>query len=214
MSGCLTLTLRLAAVALLVLGGFIAWSYRHEIKRQIHSWTAETAPPSAVGRAQPDLVSPARARMDSLLRARKDSVVLSAAEVASLVAAATAEVLPGAVDSLEVRLDTDDVEIRGRVDTRRIPMSLGPLGGMVREREYVEAGGRLTYRRSGIAEVEIERVRVRGLPVPKTLADQLLRRFTGSAEGGVIEVPIPRSVTGLRVSPSGVTLYGISAGTR
>lgn len=208
MSGCLALPLRLAAVALLVLGGFIAWSYRHEIKRQIHSWTAESAPPSASGRARPDLVAPARLRMDSLLRARKDSVVLSAAELASLVASATAEVLPGAVDSVEVRLDADDVEIRGRVDTRRIPVSLGPLGGMMRDHEFVEAGGRLIYRRSGIAEVQVERVRVRGVPVPMTLAEGMLRRFTRSAPGGVIEVPIPRSVTGLRVSPSGLTLYG------
>jgi hypothetical protein len=214
MSGCLALPLRLAALALLVLGGFIAWSYRHEIKRQIHAWTAETTPPSATGRAESDLVAPARMRMDSLLRARKDSVVLSAAELASLVAAATAETLPGAVDSVEVRLDADDLEIRGRIDTRRIPVSLGPLGGMVREHEFVEAGGRLIYRRAGIAEVEIERVRVRGVPVPKTLVDQMLRRFTGSAAGGVIEVPIPRSVTGLRVSPTGLTLYGSSAGAR
>ena len=208
MSGCLALPLRLAAVALLVLGGFIAWSYRREIKRQIHSWTADAAPPSATGRAQPGLVNSAQRRLDSLLRGRKDSVVLSAAELASLVAGAAARFVPGALDSVEVRLDADDVEVRGRIDTHRIPVSLGPLGGVVRDHENVEAGGRLIYRRSGIAEVEVERVRIRGVPVPTSLADEMLRRFTGSASGAAIEVPIPTSVTGIRVSSAGLTLYG------
>lgn len=211
MSGCLALPLRLAAVALLVLGGFIAWSYRREIKRQIHAWTADAEPPSATGRAQPGLVNPAQLRLDSLLRARKDSVVLSAAELASLVAAAAAQFVPGALDSVEVRLDSDDVEVRGRIDTHRIPVSLGPLAGMVRDHENVEAGGRLIYRRSGIAEVQVERVRIRGVPVPRSLADDMLRRFTGSASGSVIEVPIPPSVTGIRVSSAGLTLYGSSS---
>jgi hypothetical protein len=211
MSGCLALPLRLAAVALLVLGGFIAWSYRREIRRQIHSWTADAEPPSATGRAQPGLANAAQLRLDSLLRARKDSVVLSAAELASLVAAAAAQFVPGALDSVEVRLDADDVEVHGRIDTRRIPVSLGPLGGMVRDHENVEAGGRLIYRRSGIAEVQVERVRIRGVPVPRSLADEMLRRFTGSASGSVIEVPIPPSVTGIRVSSGGLTLYGSSS---
>ncbi len=211
MSGCLTLPFRLAALLLLVLLGFAAWSYRREIRRHIHAWTEEPGALPSRGAAEPGRAAAALRRLDSLERAGKDSVVLTASDVASVVALLTSRLMPDAVDSIEVELGPDDLELRARVDTRRIPVSLGPAGGILRPHERVEAGGPMLFRKSGLAEWRVERVRVRGLPVPGDLVDALFRRLGGGTAGGVIAVTLPRAADGLRITPRGLTLYGAPA---
>ena len=213
MRGCLTLPFRLALLALVVLGGFVAWSYRREIRRQVHQWTADATPAGASsGTADPARAGEVRRRIESLGRAGADSVLLRPADLATLAAGLAAGVAPGALDSLEIRLDHDDVEVRAVVDTRQVPVSLGPLAGMVKDREYLEAGGRIVFRRSGSAEWQLDRVRVRGLPIPRELFGRVLARFSAGAGDGVIGFVIPRWVSGIRVTPTGVTLYGSGRG--
>lgn len=208
MSGCLTLPFRLALLLLVLLGGFVAWSYRRDIKRQIHDWTAEPGTVASSGTASPGGATEVRRRIESLKGGGIDSVVVSAADLAGVVAGLAEQMAPRAVDSVEVRLGDDDVEVRALVDTRQVPVSLGPLAGMVKDREYVEAGGRLVFRRTGVAEWQVERVRVRGLPIPQELFGRVLQRFSAGGGNGVIGFAIPRSVSGLRVTPTGVTVYG------
>lgn len=211
MRGCLSLPFRLLSLALLVLAGYVAWTYRAEIRRQIHRWTAETpapAPaPAASARSRAAEAKAALQRIDAL-RAGADSVVLGPDDLASLAAQLAARMVPGALDSVEVRLERDDIEIRARLDTHKVPVSLGPLTTVVRDHEYVEAGGRLMFRRAGLAEWEVDRVRVRGLPVPMSLLKDQLRRFAPGAATSTVPVTLPSSVSGLRVTPDGVTLYG------
>jgi hypothetical protein len=204
----LALPFRLLFLAVLVLAGFAAWSYRREIKRQIHEWTADSGPPEVVGRAEVGSLANVRRRLDSLARRRADSVLLSASDVAGSVETIANRLVPGSIDSVTVRLDREDIDLRGRVDTRTVPVSLGPVRGVVRDHEFVEAGGRLVYRKPGIAEWQVERVRVRGVPVPRELAERLLRSFGATAELGALTVPLPPAVTGLRVTAAGIVMYG------
>lgn len=211
MRGCLSLPFRLLGLALLVLAGYAAWTYRAELRRQIHRWTADAPPPApnaGKGSAHPVEARAVLQRVDALRTAAADSVVLSAADLAALAAELASKVVPQALDSVEVRLDRDDVEIRARVDTHKVPVSLGALSTVMRDHEYIEVGGRLMFRRAGVAEWEVERVRVRGLPVPKSLVTQQIRRFAPGAGNGTIPVNLPAGVTGLRVTPDGLTLYG------
>ena len=212
MRGCLSLPFRLLALLLLVLLGYVAWSYRDEIRRKVHEWTADSGPVPERGMAVRGAAAPAARRIDDLLSSRADSVVLSAAEVASLLDSLASLVAPGAVDSIEVMLDRDDLAVRARVDTRAVPVSLGAIGSVVRDHEFVDAGGRIVFRQTGRAEWQLERVRVRGIPIPGEVVQGLIRRFSGAAEGNMIGFNLPRTVSGLRVSPSGVTLYGTGAG--
>ena len=214
MSGCLSLPFRLAALLLLVLLGFAAWSYRREIRRQIHAWTEEPEAPPSRGRSEPGGAVAALRRIDSLARGGRDSVVLTAADVAGIVSALTSRALPGGLDSVEAELGRDDLELHALVDARNLPVSLGPVAGMIREREHVEAGGTLLFRRNGLAEWRVERARVRGIPLPREVVDALFRRLTGNATGGLIAVRLPPAVHGLRISPAGLTLYGPPAADR
>ncbi|HEU5218729.1 MAG TPA: hypothetical protein VFU23_08715 [Gemmatimonadales bacterium] len=207
MRGCLSLPFRLLGLALLILAGYVAWSYRREIRHQIHEWTAEGPAPQPAGRGPAPDAREVLRRLDGL-RAGADSVVLSAADLASVAVELAGRAVPGAVDSVEVRLDSDEIEVRARVDTHKVPVSLGPLSGVVRDHEYVEAGGRVVFRRPGLAEWDVERVRVRGLPLPKQFIDDQIRRFAPRINSSAIPIALPPSVTGLRVMRDGLTIYG------
>lgn len=211
MKGCLTLPFRLLGLLILILLGYLAWTYRADIRRQVHEWTADAADSSARGVAVRGGAGPAARRVEALLGSRTDSVTLSAEEVASLVDSLARIVAPGSIDSVRVTLADDDLSVRARVDTRSIPVSLGALGTMLRDRETIDAGGRVVFRQSGRAEWHLDRVRVRGIPVPGEVVERMIRRFDGSAQGNAIGFEIPATVRGLRVGPGGVTLYGAGA---
>jgi hypothetical protein len=209
MKGCLTLPFRVLALALAVLGGYVAWTHRDAIRRRLHQWTAPGAPSSPSAERSPApgsvaLAASADAKLAALGKGR-DSVLLSAEELASLIGRVAADSLPGALDSLSVRLAQDDIEVRARVDTRRVPLSFGPLSGVLRDHESVEGGGRLLFRRRGLAEWEVTRARVRGIPLPRDVLGRLLRSFHGSE--AVVPVLLPPQVGGLRVSQRGLVLY-------
>ncbi len=205
MRGCLTLPFRLAALVVLIAAGFLVWSYRREIRRQIHQWTSERDTVSAVGQGDPDRAPSVRRRMQSLRPGSRDSVVLTARDVAALLAEAANREVPGTLDSIEVRLDDDDVALRALVDTRRL--ELGAIRRMVRDHEWVDAGGAAVFRRASVGEWRVERARLRGIPLPGNLVEGAVNRISGGA-GGRVEVPLPATVGGLRVSRRGVVLYG------
>lgn len=205
MRGCLTLPFRLLLLALLVAAAILAWTYRDEIRRRIHGWTAEPRATTAEGRAED--ANPAQARRKvAQLGAGRDSTILTAAEVAALISSEANARVPRAVDSIRVSLGHDEVLVRGLADTR--PLKPGLAAMVLRDREWVDAAGRLTYRRSGMAEWEITRVRVRGIPVPRSVVENYLRQLSGSAPPRVVELPLPGQVTGLRTGATGVVLYG------
>lgn len=196
----------------LVVIGYVGWSYRKEIKRVVHQWTADDAPASASGTTGAGQAEPAARRIEALLNSEADSVLLSATDVASLLDSLATVVAPGAVDSITVTLDQDDLGVRARIDTRAVPVSLGAIGSVVRDHEFLEAGGRVIFRQTGRAEWHLERVRVRGIPLPQEVVQRLARRFAGPDAGNVLGFSIPRTVNGLRVAPQGITLYGTGAG--
>ncbi len=210
MKGCLTLPFRILLLLVFAAGLVLAWNYRDEIRRKIHQWTADDTVRESEGRADPSLVPAVRRRVEELRTGRRDTLVLSAAEVASLVAAEVGRQVPGAMDSVEVRLGQDEVGVQGLIDTRRVKTPLGPAAPLLRDWERIEAAGRLTFRRAGTAEWEVERIRVRGLPVPRSLMTGMLRQLAGEGEaaGAVARIPLPAHLGGLRVTPVGLVLYG------
>jgi len=205
--GCLTLPLRLLALLVVAAGVFVAWTYRAELRRWIHSRTADPAP-AAEGWADVGLVPELRARLRELERSRRDTIVLSAAEVASLVAGEVNARFPGVADSIQVRLGRDDIELGARVATEKVKLPLGPAIPLVRAHERVNARGRLTFRRAGLAEWQVEAVRLRGLPIPHSLVEGLIRQLSGTGAGGVAEIRLPGWIGGLRAGPGGLVVYG------
>jgi len=208
MSGCLSLPFRVLGVLLLLAGGALLWVYRRDVKRVVHEWTRPPVTAEAVGRADPGRVEAVRRRVDSLGLPGMDSVVLSPADIGSVLALLSERAAPGAVDSIVVRLDRDDLEVSAAVDTRRLPLPAGQIPGVLRDRERLTLGGPALLRRAGQAEWQVNRVRLRGIPIPAGVVDGLLRRLSERARDRTVVFPLPARITGLRVTPAGVTLYG------
>jgi hypothetical protein len=212
MKGCLTLPFRLLFLALLIVGGYLAWTHRRELQERIHRWTAGGGTSDSLAIGDPAGASAALAKLGSL-NGRADSVLLAPGDLANLLAAASEGLVPGALDSVRVGAGRDALELRGRVDTRRLPLSFGPLSGIVRDHENVEAGGELLFRHAGLAEWRITSARVRGIPIPRDVLTRLLARY-GANDAGVVPVLLPPAVGGLRVSSAGLVLYGRAAGAK
>lgn len=207
MKGCLSLPFRLLALALLALAGYLAWINRAELRRRVHQWTADSADSTAataVGIGEPGRAPAVHQRLLGLAGQGLDSVVLSARDLADLLAEAALARAPGAADSIRVELGRGEVTLGARVDTRRVP--LGPLGGVLRDHERVEARGRVAFLRPGLGEWELIRARVRGIPLPAE-ALRLLGGTFGGRDLQRFEVPLPGAVGGLRVSPAGFVIY-------
>jgi len=202
MRGCLSLPFRLLSLVVLAALLLLGYTYHDEIRRWVHAWTA--APASAEGTVDPGALDESRRKLGRLGVGR-DSVVLTATEVATLLAGEANDRLPHSADSLTVRLGHDEIDVRVLVDPR--PLGVGPILPVLRDREWVEAGGRVMYRRPGVAEWDITRARLRGIPIPRAVISRLLRRLAGTPDG-TAEIPLPPAVTGLRTEPRGLVLYG------
>jgi hypothetical protein len=212
MRGCLSLPFRLLFLVILLLGGYVAWLHRREIMDRVHHWTARPGSSDSVVVGKASGAQAAHRKL-AALSGGSDSILLEPRELADLLAAAAGQFVPGALDSIQVRLERDAVELQARLDTRRVPLSFGPLSGIIRDHENIEAGGELLFRHAGLAEWRITSARVRGVPLPRDVLGRLLGRFGGS-DNSVVPVPLPPSVGGLRIAPAGLVLYGRAPGTR
>jgi hypothetical protein len=212
MMGCLAAPFRILAFLLVVAGLAVGWWYREDILRFGRRQLGMAEPSSPVGRPDAASLRSGQGRIDSLVRVRADSIVLSPAELASLIAAELARGPGGAPDSLTVELGDREVTVRARVATAPIPAAIRDLlGSALGERETVEVGGRLGLRRLGLGEFEVNRVRVKGFPVPRHLVQRMVDRYVPRTEEGVILFPVPDDFSGIRITPRGVTLYGRGA---
>jgi hypothetical protein len=66
--------------------------------------------------------------------------------------------------------------------------------------------------RPGTAEWDLDRVIVRGLPLPSDVVSRILSRVTGRAGDGRLRIAMPEQVQGFRVRPEGVAIYRSRAG--
>jgi hypothetical protein len=211
----LTLPFRLLGFAILAGLIWLGWNYRTDVRRFVHRVTADpTAPSSPVGAPAPPPVNQVAARnratrrLDSLQRHRADSIVLPSAELEAMLIAPLTEQTGGAVDRLRIELGDGEVEVSGRVDPSALPKgTAGPLAEWIPGRETVTAKGPVSLRRVGVGEWRLTDVKVRGLPLPRAVWSRLLPASAGSAEG-TVTVPLEAWITGIRVTPDGVVLYG------
>lgn len=210
MRGCLSLPFRLLSLAIFAALCYLGWTYRDDLRRKIHQLTADKNAPAApaAAPARPVSAAPVLRRLNAVLNGQTDSASFTGPEIAVVAQHLVDSTVSGSVDSITTSLGADEVSVKGRVDTRKLPISPGVLSGVIRDHETVEAGGRLLYRRSGLLEWEVQKIRIRGLPVPLTLVDRLLARFGAEPGGHVIAVPVPQTVSGLRVTRDALVIYG------
>jgi hypothetical protein len=214
--GCLTAPFKvlgcLGLLALLVIG----WLYRDRVLREgrqllgrIEAPAAPGAPAAPRGRPGTRALASAQAKIDSLNGWHADSVVLTPAEVASLMGAGLAPAFRQELDSLQVELLDDEVRVRARLRTARLPRELvGPLAAVLQPHEPVEATGPLRVVGPGAGEWAVRSFQIRDFPVPASAVRTLVSRALGDSTRGTVPWKVPAGVRAVRIRPAGAILYG------
>lgn len=216
MNGCLKGLVKLGCL-IAVLGALaLAWWFREPILRTGARWFGRSqALPSvadtAVGAPTPAATASGKSKLDSLgaaARSAPDSVVLSPNEMASLIGAGIDWSVRKTFDSLRVELFEGSLAIHARLDTRALPPgALGPLAGLVGEREPIRLGGTLAIARPGTAIFTIREMSLRGFAFPTPAVKSIARQMAGASEDGAIPLKVDPSVAEIVIHATGVVLY-------
>jgi hypothetical protein len=208
--GCLLAPFRALGCLIIIVGVVGAWLYRDRMM-ELGGRLLRGDPPASVSSGRPgtQALAAAKARADSVRRGKADSVVLNASETASLIGAGLAPAVRSQLDSLQVTLRDARIEVGAALATGRLPRNVvGPLGIALRDREPVRASGPLAVVKPGVGEWTIDRMVVRGVPLPADAVPAVLERLFAEPGRRSIELTLPAGVQGVRVSPAGLVLYG------
>ena len=145
---------------------------------------------------------------------------LTASEVASYVFQTVARTIPASADSAEAAVIGDALYVRAVLPMREIAGSgvLGPLAGLMNDRERLQLGGSFHVIRPGLSEFEVREVKLRDFKVPSGAIPRLLQQISrGNRPEGVaanaLAVTTPRSLADVRIANGHVTLYKATGGT-
>jgi hypothetical protein len=139
---------------------------------------------------------------------------LSGGDVASYVYQALSKQLPPSADSVEAAVIGDRLYIRASVRLQDLggSSSLGPLAGMLGEREQMQFGGTFHIVRPQLAEYQVKDIKVRDLSLPQGIIPRVLRQNErGSRPEGLspdgLPLVVPKYLGDVRIANGRVTLY-------
>ncbi len=216
----------LRRLVLLVVIGVVAWVTRDRWLPLVRGAQAERPSTAArdSARAAADTgwttvtFSAAERGRTALTRLRRPDgpayVRIAPAAFAGLVLDTLGARLPASADSLAVRVEGRELQVRmsvrlGDLGGQRV---LGPLAGMLGDRERLLLGGTVEGGAPGVAVLRLARVTVGDFAVPGPVVPRLveaLRRGDAGArpEPGTLALTLPDGVGDVRVAEGMVTLY-------
>lgn len=216
MNGCLKGLLRLFVFALLLVGVAAAYWYRQPIGRAFDRIVGrrdtalpKVSPDSGIGAPTPAALASAQRKLATLAARRgPDSVVLTPNEMASLVGNGIDWSVRKTFDSLRIELQEGSIAVNARLDTKLIPQdALGPLRGLLAEREPIRIAGPLRIARRGVARWTVQSIALRGFPFPAPAVKALARQTAGADTTGSVLLQVDPAVADLAIHPAGVVLY-------
>ena len=139
---------------------------------------------------------------------------LSGGDVASYMFQSLSKQLPPSADSIQAAVIGDRLYIRASVRLQDLGGTtvLGPLAGMLSEREQMQFGGTFHVIRPQLAEYEVKDIKIRELSIPSSMIPRVLRQTErGSRPEGLSEdglpIVVPRYLGDVRIGSGRVTLY-------
>lgn len=216
--GCFARLGCLVMLALLAIGG---WLTRDQWLPKLTGRTSTTA--SAASGWQPlsvDAGSRGKRKIDELSSPSGPVFTnLTASEVASYVFQTVARTIPASADSAEAAVIGDALYVRAVLPVREIAGTgvLGPLGGLLNDRERLTLGGSFRVIRPGLSEFTVREIKLRDIKVPTGAIPRLLRQISrGNRPEGVapnaLAVTTPRSLADVRIANGQVTVYKTTGG--
>jgi hypothetical protein len=141
------------------------------------------------------------------------AVTVGAADLGAYVYQELARQLPPSADSVEAMAVGDRLHVRASVRLQELGGRdvLGPLAGMLGDRERLQLAGNLRVIRPGLGELVVREIHVGQLRIPSALIPRLLRqasrreRPAGVSEGGV-PLRLPEYIGEVRVAGGDVMI--------
>lgn len=209
--GCLVVLLIVACVAY-----FTRDTWMRFVPGRSGRSTADTI--SATPTWQPvtaDGATRARRALEQLRSPRGPAYVnIAPGDLGSYIFQELAKSLPQSADSVETAAFGDKLYVRANVSTTELKAGLGPLAGLLGERERIQMGGTLHIIRPGIAELQIQDMKIGNVALPQALIPRLVRQISRGvrppelAPDG-IPLQTPEYIGDVRVSNGKVTLYRV-----
>jgi hypothetical protein len=210
--GCLVLIIALVAL----------WYWYARVERPAATTTVlttTTSGSSANSGWQPLTAADAeRGRLAVEALARRSGPVfanLSPAEAASYIFLVVAKQLPPSARNAEASIVGDRLYVRSEVDLKDFGGSgqLGALGMLLGSRDSVLLGGTIHMLKPGLAEFQVQEVKLGKLQVPKALIPRLITQMThgknkalGISESSLPMV-MPAYISDVRIANGKITLY-------
>ena len=212
--GCLSRIGCLALVLLLAVGGWLT--------RDRWLWRLTGRPVASTGPVWEPLTPEGADRAKRALGRLSQSsgavyANVSGGDIASYVFQQLSKQLPPSADSVEAAVIGDRLYIRASVRMQELggASALGPLAGMMGDREQMQFGGTLHVLRPELAEFQVRDIKLRDFSVPSTLIPRLLRQIergarpAGLSDNG-LPLVIPPYLGDVRISSGKITLYKTS----
>jgi len=210
--GCIA---RLGCLILLICVAVGAWLTRDRWLDKITGKPVVTSTASGWEPLTPEAGAIGKRKLDDLAKPSGPVFTnLSATEVASYVFQTLARTIPGKADSAEAAVIGDALFVRAVVPIRDIAGTgvLGPLAGLLNDRERLQLGGTFHVIRPGLSEFEVREIKLRDFKVPTGAIPRLVRQLShGERPEGVspnaLPVTTPRSLGDVRIANGHVTIY-------
>jgi hypothetical protein len=215
--GCIA---RLGCLILLIVVGCVAYVTSGMWLHKVPGYRSQAPAVTAPAAPRWESLSPAGAERtrEALTRLSQPRgpvfATLSGADVASYVFSALAKQMPPSTDSVQAMVVRDRISMRASIKLADIGGvgQLGPLAAMFGDREPVELTGTIHVVRPGLAEFQVQQLKVRELNVPGALIPRLIRQLDhGQRPAGLsdtgLPLPLPPYVGDIRVSNGKITLY-------
>src|SRR5215212_1044819 len=224
MFGCFR---RLGCLVFLLIIAVLAWFNRDRLEA-IYRRYAGDAPPAdttAVVRARGgwealtgDKATRGQTAVQSLSNPRGPAFVnLSAGEASSYIFLAVAKQLPASSEDITSTIKNDRLYVRANVALKDFGGAkiLGPLGGLLGERDTVQLGGTINVLRPGDGEFQIKDVKIGSFPLPDALIPRLVKRMRkGTMPQGIADnalpMKLPTYIGEVRIANGRITVFKAS----
>ncbi|HEY2026618.1 MAG TPA: hypothetical protein VGG78_06385 [Gemmatimonadaceae bacterium] len=216
---------RLGCLLLLIILAAIAWAYRGHWLSVLPGGSSSTTTTTTSSESVWEPLSPAAAargkRAIDALNSPTGPVYanLRASEIASYAFQSAGNSFPASADSVEAAVIGDVLYLRAIVPTKAIVGSgtLGPLAGLLNERERLSLGGSFHVVRPGLSEFQLRDIKLRQFSIPPGAIPRIVQQIThGKHTPGVADdalpVPTPPSLADVRIGNNRVTLYKTTPG--
>jgi hypothetical protein len=213
--GCIA---RLGCLVVLAFVAVIGWLTRD---RWMHSIPGRAPATTTAPEALWQPLSPERGRRAIEGLSRPSGPVfanLTAAEVASYVFQTVGKTLPAGADSAEAAVIDDALYVRAVVPMKAIAGSgvLGPIAGLLNDRERISFGGTFHVVKPGLSEFQIREIKLRDFGIPRGAIPKLVQQISRNRPAGLapdaLPVPTPVTLGDVRVANHRVTLYRTTGG--